>query len=163
VVFYSNQHLEMRERPLSAHELLTWAEAATCETADHPHPWTSWNFTARFPQMPFVYRRSIIKDAIGKVRSYLSNLANWEKTGKRSGKPGPPGESLHPTLYQGTLTLDLETLDAKNGFIHLKVYTGQRWEWHNYPAQTSRYARAAAQGRLVGAREPQTRAAQTLG
>jgi putative transposase len=139
VVFYSNQHLEMRERPISAHELLTWAEAATCETADHPHPWTGWNFTERFPQMPFVYRRSIIKDAIGKVRSYLSNLANWEKTGKRSGKPGPPGASNHPTLYQGTLTLDLETFDAKNGFIHLKVYTGQRWEWHNYPAQTSRY------------------------
>lgn len=139
VVFYSNKHLEMRERPISAHELLTWAEAATCETADHPHPWTGWNFTERFPQMPFVYRRSIIKDAIGKVRSYLSNLANWEKTGKRSGKPGPPGASNHPTLYQGTLTLDLETFDAKNGFIHLKVYTGQRWEWHNYPAQTSRY------------------------
>jgi putative transposase len=139
VVFYSNQHLEMRERPISAHELLTWAEAATCETADHPHPWTGWNFTERFPQMPFMYRRSLIKDAIGKVRSYLSNLANWEKTGKRSGKPGPPGASNHPTLYQGTLTLDLETFDAKNGFIHLKVYTGQRWEWHNYPAQTSRY------------------------
>jgi putative transposase len=139
VVFYSNKHLEMRERPISAHELLTWAEAATCETADHPHPWTGWNFTERFPQMPFVYRRSIIKDAIGKVRSYLSNLANWEKTGKRSGKPGPPGASNHPTLYQGTLTLDLETFDAKNGFIHLKVYTGQRWERHNYPAQTSRY------------------------
>ncbi len=163
VVFYSNQHLEMRERLISAHELLTWAEAATCETADHPHPWTGWNFTERFPQMPFMYRRSLIKDAIGKVRSYLSNLANWEKTGKRSGKPGPPGASNHPTLYQGTLTLDLETFDAKNGFIHLKVYTGQRWEWHNYPAQTSRYARAATQGRLVGAREPQTRAAQTLG
>jgi putative transposase len=139
VVFYSNKHLEMRERLISAHELLTWAEAATCETADHPQPWTGWNFTARFPQMPFVYRRSIIKDAIGKVRSYLSNLANWEKTGKRSGKPGPPGASNHPTLYQGTLTLDLETFDAKNGFIHLKVYSGQRWEWHNYPAQTSRY------------------------
>ena len=139
VVFYSNQHLEMRERPISAHELLTWAEAATCETADHPHPWTGWNFTERFPQMPFVYRRSLIKDAIGKVRSYLSNLANWEKTGKRSGKPGPPGASNHPTLYQGTLTPDLETFDAKNGFIHLKVYTGQRWEWHKYPAQTSRY------------------------
>src|SRR5215467_11970542 len=39
VVYYSNTHLEMRERPISSHELLTWAEAATVETADHPHPW----------------------------------------------------------------------------------------------------------------------------
>src|SRR5262249_44017441 len=96
VVFYSNKHLEMRERLISAHELLTWAAAATCETADRPHPWAGWNFTERFPQMPFVYRRSIIKDAIGKVRSYLSNLANWGKTGKRSGKPGRPEPAIIP-------------------------------------------------------------------
>jgi hypothetical protein len=62
----------MRERLISAHELLTWAESCTVETAAHPHPWTGWNF----PGMPFAYRRSVIKDAIGKVRSSLSNHAN---------------------------------------------------------------------------------------
>ena len=51
-------HLEMRERPISPNELLTWAEAATVATADHPHPWTDWNFSEKFPEMPFVYRRS---------------------------------------------------------------------------------------------------------
>ena len=139
VVYYSNEYLEMRERPISSHELLTWAEAATVATADHPHPWQGWNFTEQFPAMPFVYRRSLIQDAIGKVRSYLSNLANWEKTQKKKGRPGLPGESLHPTLYQGTLTLDLEQLNASSHFIQLKVYTGSRWEWHNYPVQASRY------------------------
>ena len=139
VVFYSNTHLEMRERPISAHELLTWAEAATVATPEHPNPWTGWNFTERFPQMPFVYRRSVIKDAIGKVKSYLSLLSNWEKTGKTKGRPGLPGAANHPTLYQGTLTLDLETLNARDHFIGLKVYTGERWEWHNYPVQASRY------------------------
>ena len=44
VAYYSKQHLEMRERLISAHELLTWAETATCETADHPHPLTSIGF-----------------------------------------------------------------------------------------------------------------------
>ena len=139
VVYYSNTHLEMRERPISSHELLTWAEAATCETREHPHPWTGWNFSQQFPEMPFVYRRSLIKDAIGKVRSYLSNLKNWEKTGKKKSKPGQPGAANHPTLYQGTLTLDLETFNAQNRFVQLKVYTGSRWEWHNYPVQASRF------------------------
>ena len=159
VVYYSNQHLEMRERLISAHELLTWAEAATCATAEHPHPWTGWNFSEKFPEMPFVYRRSIIKDAIGKVRSYLSNLAKWEQTSKRSGKPGLPGAANHPTLYQGALILDLDTFNTQEGFVHLKIYTGERWEWHNYPVQASRYARATDQGRFMGARESQARTA----
>ena len=139
VVYYSNTHLEMRERPISSNELLTWAEAATVVTPDHPHPWTSWNFSERFPQMPFIYRRSVIKDAIGKVRSYLSHLANFQKSGKKKGRPGLPGAANHPTLYQGTLTLDLDMVNAKNHFVQLKVYTGSRWEWHNYPVQASRY------------------------
>ena len=89
--------------------------------------------------MPFVYRRSLIKDAIGKVRSYLSNLKTWEKTGKKKSKPGQPGAANHPTLYQGSLTLDLETFNAQHRFVQLKVYTGSRWEWHTYPVQASRF------------------------
>jgi hypothetical protein len=71
VSYYSEEHLELRERLISAHELLSWAEACTVETAAHPHPWAGWNFKQRFPGMPFTYRRSVIKDAIGKVRSYF--------------------------------------------------------------------------------------------
>jgi hypothetical protein len=63
VTYYSEEHLEMRERLLSAHELLSWAEGATVETREHPHPWEGWNFTVRFPGMPFASRRSVIKDA----------------------------------------------------------------------------------------------------
>ena len=65
VSYYSEKHLEMRQRAISAHELLTWAEACTVATSDHPHPWEGWNFTEAFPDMPVVYRRSVIKDAIG--------------------------------------------------------------------------------------------------
>ena len=86
----------MRERLLSAHELLTWAEACTVATAAHPHPWPGWNFSERFPGMPFAYRRSVIKDAIGKVRSYLSNRAKWEKSKKQQGKPGLPRPPITP-------------------------------------------------------------------
>jgi transposase len=50
-----------------------------------------------------------------------------------------PGAANHPTLYQGTLSLDLDTFKTQDRFAPLKVYTGSRWEWHNYPVQTARY------------------------
>src|SRR6516165_7789132 len=99
VTYYSEEHLELRERLISAHELLSWAEACTVETAAHPHTWAGWNFTQRFAGMPFAYRRSVIKDAIGKVRSYLSHRENWDKSGKKKGEPGWPEATDHPTLY----------------------------------------------------------------
>ena len=139
VPYYSEEHLEMKERLLSAHELLTWAEACTVETASHPHPWTGWNFTKRFGGMPFAYRRSVIKDAIGKARSYLSNHANWEKSGKKKGKPGWPAATDHPTLYQGCLSLDLEALDTRESFVRINVYAKGTWTWMHYPVSSSRY------------------------
>jgi hypothetical protein len=137
IPYYSEHHLEMRERAISANELLTWAERCTVVTPDHPHPWPGWNFSARFPQMPFAYRRSVIKDAIGKVRSYLTNLAHWEASGKQKGKPGLPGASDHPTLYKGTCSL--ERAEGRSHFVRLKVYDGRVWHWVNYPVACSRY------------------------
>ena len=139
VTYYSEEHLEMRERLISAHELLTWAEACTVATTAHPSPWTGWNFSERFAGMPFAYRRSVIKDAIGKVRSYLSNRANWEASGKKKGKPGYPSATDHPTLYQGCHALDLEVLDTKEAFVRIAVYTGQDWTWKQYPVCSSHY------------------------
>src|SRR5260370_24586829 len=139
VAYYSEEHLEMRERLISAHELLTWAERATVATKEHPYPWAGWNFSERFGGMPAVYRRSVIKDAIGKARSYLSNLANWEKSGKKKRKPGLPGAADHPTLYQCCLLLDQETLDLQDAFARLNVYTGSDWTWMHYPVRSSRY------------------------
>ncbi len=139
VSYYSEECLEMQERLISAHELLTWAEFCTVATAAHPHPWTNWNFTKAFTGMPVVYRRSVIKDAIGKVRSYLSNRANWEASGKQKGKPGRPAATDHPTLYQGCLALELEALDTREAFVRLNVYTREGWRWMQYPVSSSRY------------------------
>ncbi len=139
VAYYSDEHLEIREPLISAHELLTWAEACTVATEAHPHPWTGWNFSERFPGMPCAYRRSVIKDAIGKVRSYLSHRANWEKSGKKKGKPGWPAATDHPTLYQGCLALDLEALDLQEAFVRINVYTAEGWRWMQYPVCSSRY------------------------
>ena len=139
VPYFSEHHQEMRERLISADKLLTWTEFQTVETAEHPHALPDWNFSRAFPHLPVVYRRSVIKDAIGRVRSYLSNLANWQRSGKKRGKPGLPGTSNHPTLYQGAFSLELQGLDLRKTFVRLKVYDGKGWIWVNYPVKYSRY------------------------
>jgi putative transposase len=139
VSYYSEKHQQMRERAISAHELLTWAEFHTVVTNEHPFPWAGWNVSKRFPDLPFLYRRSVIKDAIGKVKAYLSNHANWQQTGKKKGKPGLPGASNHPMLYTGAFSLELDQVDRRESFVRLKVYTGERWMWANYPVKDSRF------------------------
>ena len=145
VTYYSEEHLELRERLISAHELLTWAEACTVETAAHPHPWTGWNFSQRFPNMPFAYRRSAIKDAIGKARAFLSNHAHWEASGKKKGKPGVPAATNHPTLYQECLALDLKVLATRKAFVRINVYTGESWTWMHYPVSGGRFVQQRLQ------------------
>ena len=139
VVYFSQKHQAERERLISADKLLTWAESQTVATKEHSDPAAEWNFSQAFPDFPVVYRRSVIKDAIGKVRSYLSNLSNWQHSGKKKGKPGPPRASNHPTLYKGTFSLELGGLDLRQSFVRLKVYTGSYWTWANYPVKSSRY------------------------
>src|SRR5260370_3555060 len=136
VTYFSDKHQDYRERSISADELLTWAEFCTVPTKNHPCPLEGWNFHISSPGCPTVYRRSVIKDAIGKVRAYLSNLKNWEEAGgKKKGKPGLPQAKNHPTLYQGTFQLELDELNHQDAFVQLKVYTGECWEAINFPVK----------------------------
>ncbi|MCL6639478.1 MAG: transposase [Firmicutes bacterium] len=137
VIYYSEKHKKFKERRLTSNELLTWAESLTVTTEDHPTPLEGWNFSEKFPGMPVVYRRSVIKDAIGKVRSYLSNYRNWEGSGKKKGSPGLPGSNNHPMLYKGTIKLELENFDRQDNFVSILVYDGRSWKWVNYPVKFS--------------------------
>jgi hypothetical protein len=132
VTYCSERLQEERERLISPNELLTWAESLTVATAAHPHPLPSYNFSEQFPEFPFIYRRSVIKDAIGKVRSFLSHLTSWNASRKKQGQPGSPGASNHPTLYDEAFCLDLDGTDLhpspRTCFARLKVYTGTAWQ-----------------------------------
>ncbi len=130
---------ELREGLISSDKLLTWAEFHTVATAEHPDPLPQWNFSQAFPDFPNRYRRSVIKDVIGKARGYLTTLRKWQHSGKKKGKPGIPTASNHPTLYAGTYTLDLDELDLRKSFVRLKVYTGSTWAWVQYPTRYNRY------------------------
>lgn len=130
---------EVSERLISADKLLTWAEFQTVATAEHPDPLPAWNFSKTFPDFPNRYRRSVIKDVIGKARGYLTTLLKWQRSGKKQGKPGIPTAANHPTLYAGTFTLELDALDLRKSFVRLKVYTGLEWVWVHYPTRYNRY------------------------
>jgi hypothetical protein len=163
VSYYSEQHLEMRERPFSANELLTWAEACTVATREHQEPREGWNFTERFPDMPFSYRRSVIKDAIGKVRSYLSHRATWETSGQKKGKPGLPGATDHPTLYQGTCSLELESSDLHARFVRRKRLRWTGMALDELPREVQPLLPAAPGRRDVGAEKPHPAPAGAFG
>ncbi len=130
---------EVSEGVISADKLLTWAEFQTVETRDHPTPLLEWNFSRAFPDLPNRYRRSVIKDVIGKARGYLTTLTNWQASSKKKGQPGRPTAHNHPTLYEGTYTLELGELDLRKSFVRLKVYTGFQWVWAHYPTRYNRY------------------------
>src|SRR5260221_14663242 len=68
---------EVREGVISADNLLTWPEFQTIETAEHPNPLPDWNFSKAFPAFSNRYRRSLMKDVIGKARGYLTTLRKW--------------------------------------------------------------------------------------
>ena len=94
---------EVREAIISSDKLLTWAEYQTLSTKEHPHPSPLWNFSAHFPDVPWEYRRSVIKDCIGKARAYHTALATWKQTGKAKGKPGLPYPCQSPDPLLGSL------------------------------------------------------------
>jgi hypothetical protein len=130
---------EVREAVISADKLLTWAEYQTVATREHPTPHPEWNARSRFPDVPWEYRRSVIKDCIGKAKAYLTATQTWQASGKKKGKPGVPTPRNHPTLYEGTFSLTLLGVDLRASFVRLRVYTGARWEWVNYPTHYNRY------------------------
>ena len=130
---------EVREGMISAQNLLTWAEFQTVATREHPDPLPGWNFNKSFPDFPNRYRRSVIKDVIGKARGYLTAHLKWQHSRKKKGQPGVPTAPNHPTLYAGTFRLDLDELDLRKSFIRLKVYDGTAWVWVHYPTLYNRY------------------------
>ena len=86
----------------------------------------------RFPADAFhLPAAAVIKDAIGKARSYLSQSCTTGKDVREAKRAslGCPEPRDHPTLYQGTcLCLEEGEGEAVLGFVRLKVYDGHEWQ-----------------------------------
>lgn len=88
-------------------------------------------FDKNFSYMPAYVRRAIISDALGMVKSYLSNHKNWEET-----SPSERGAELQlgiPTRYELTFyDLERKMSCLSDGQIGLKLYNGNSWNWYYF-------------------------------
>ena len=104
-------------------------ESLTVRTAKRPFvPYCFEAADTRFYKMPSYLRRAAINEAIGKVSSYRSNLANWEAADikTRGRKPGyPTAGYTYPCYYRDNMYLPgKSTYTAK-----LKVFIRNTWDW----------------------------------
>lgn len=62
---------------LNSNQRINYVERLTHTTKDNQNP--KYDFDTKFYKMPSYLRRGAISEAVGKVSSYHSNLANWEE------------------------------------------------------------------------------------
>ena len=99
-----------------------YVERLVHATKDNPTP--IYDFDTKFYKMPSYMRRSAINEAIGKVSSYKSNLANW-KNNPAGKKPSHPKVGFtFPSMYR---TIMYKQTDAYTAQI--KVYIRNTWDW----------------------------------
>ena len=85
------------------------------------------SFDKKFYKFPSYLRRGAINEAIGKVSSYQSNLANWEASDRktRGRKPSiPKAGNAYPCMYRSVMYEQTDVYEAK-----LKVYIRNTWDW----------------------------------
>ena len=104
---------------------LTHIETITHATKEHPNP--LYDFDRKFYKMPSYLRRGAINEAIGKVSSYKSNLANWEVADPKSrGKEPsvPKAGYVYPCMYRDNMYEQTDTYEAR-----IKVFIRNTWDW----------------------------------
>ena len=99
-----------------------YIEVHTHGTKSNPEP--RYPFDQQFYKFPSYLRRSAISAAIGKVSSYMSNLANYE-AGIDKRKPSVPrAGNTFPAMYRDNCFIRTGTYTAR-----LKVFIRNTWDW----------------------------------
>ncbi len=96
------------------------------KTGDNPNPQYT-DFDIKFYKFPSYLRRSAINEAIGKVSSYKSNLANWETKDNISHKDKPSYPKagyVFPSMYRSGMYNQADDYTAQ-----VKVYIRNTWDW----------------------------------
>ena len=89
-------------------------------TEKYPFP----KYPIPFYKFPVYLRRAAISEAIGKVSSYKSNLANW-KENPQGKQPGlPVAGYIYPAMYKDKCFVRTGTYTAR-----LKVWIRNTWDW----------------------------------
>ena len=102
-----------------------FVESLTVKTKQNPV--VPYDFSAKFYKFPSYLRRAVIAEALGKVSSYRSNLANWEAadSAKRGEKPSLPQVGyVYPAMYRSGMFIRTGIYQAA-----LKVFIRNTWDW----------------------------------
>ena len=109
-------------------ERKTLVESVTVSTKEHPDvPYPFGTKEHGFYKFPCYLRRAAIAEAIGKVSSYKSNLANWEESDSRTRgeKPSyPKAGYCYPVFYRDNMFIREDDYTAQ-----LKVFRNNTWDW----------------------------------
>ena len=95
------------------------------KTKDNPD--VKYPFDRKFYKFPSYLRRSAISEALGKVSSYKSNLANWKAADPktRGRKPSfPKAGSIYPSMYRTVMYEQSGDYEMK-----IKVFIRNTWDW----------------------------------
>ena len=104
---------------------LTYLETISIPTKKHPS--VPSNFSKAFYKFPSYLRRAAINEAIGKVSSYMSNLAAWNSLSpvERKGMPSlPKAGYVYPAMYRGNCYVRIDDYTAR-----IKVFIRNTWDW----------------------------------
>ena len=99
-----------------------FVETLVHQTKDNPNP--KYDFDLLFYKMPSYLRRGAISEAVGKVSSYRSNLANWEEKPDGRAPSYPKAGYVYPTMYRTGMYNQIDDYRAQ-----LKVYVRNTWDW----------------------------------
>ena len=99
-----------------------YVETLIHKTKDNPNP--MYVIDLKFYKMPSYLRRSAISEAIGKVSSYKSNLANWETAPNGKVPSVPKAGYVFPSMYRTVMYKKTDAYEAQ-----IKVYIRNTWDW----------------------------------
>jgi IS605 OrfB family transposase len=99
-----------------------YVEAMIHSTKNNPAP--KYDFDQHFYKMPSYLRRGAITEAIGKVSSYRSNLANWELNPEGNAPSLPRAGIVFPSMYRDNMYQQTGNYTAQ-----VKVYVRNTWDW----------------------------------
>lgn len=99
-----------------------YVEILVHATKDNPSP--LYDFDKKFYKMPSYLRRSAISEAIGKVSSYKSNLANWSDAQNGRAPALPKAGHTFPSMYRTVMYNQTGEYEAQ-----VKIYTRNTWDW----------------------------------
>ena len=103
-------------------------EQLTVRTKKRPVPKYPFEDANRmFVKFPSYLRRSAINEALGKVLSYKSNLANWQNADKKTrgmAPSVPKAGYVYPAMYRDNCFVRTGTYTAR-----IKVYIRNTWDW----------------------------------